>query len=153
MNRRSFLLAAAALPFELPEGEHLRLQGRVLGWTVLRDRLPRPDAPETGMLLVRPQRPVPPARRAGHLAATLRAFRPFHFEALPPEEAVRIAGLPGTAIEAPAMGIGSRQRVMVHAVCLYGPARSFLLIGSAPAAEWEALRPELLRVIDGFRPG
>jgi hypothetical protein len=152
MHRRHLLLAAA-LPFQVTEGEHLHLSGRVLGWTILRDRAPSREAPETGMVLIRVQRPVPPARRPGHLAAMLRAFRPFHFGALPAEERVQLAGLPGAAIETEAMGIGSRQAVMVRAVCLYGQERSFLLIASAPVAEWAALRPDMLRVMEGFRPG
>lgn len=152
MNRRHLLLAAA-LPFQVPEGEHLRLTGRVLGWTILRDRAPSREAPETGMVLIRAQRPVPPASRPGHLAATLRAFRPFHFAALPAEERVELADLPGAAIETRAMGIGSRQAVTVRAVCLYGRERSYLLIASAPEADWAALRPEVLRVMEGFRPG
>ena len=152
MNRRHLLLAAA-LPFQVPEGEYLRLTGRVLGWTILRDRAPSREAPETGMVLIRAQRPVPPASRPGHLAATLRAFRPFHFAALPAEERVELAGLPGAAIETRAMGIGSRQAVTVRAVGLYGRERSYLLIASAPEADWAALRQEVLRVMEGFRPG
>ena len=152
MNRRHLLLAAA-LPFQVTEGEHLRLTGRVHGWTILRDRAPSRKAPETGMVLIRVQRPVPPASRPGHLAAMLRAFRPFHFAGLPAEESVELANLPGTAIETRAMGIGSRQALTVRAVCLYGRERSYLLIASAPEADWAALRPEALRVMEGFRPG
>ncbi len=153
MIRRDLLLLAAGLPFQVTEGEHLRMTGQALGWTILRDRAPRPDAPETGMVLIRVQRPVPPASRSGHLAAMLQAFRPFHFPNLPAEEGVRLGGLPGTAIETRGMGIGSRQTVMVRAVCLYGRDRSFLLIASAPETEWPALRPDVLRVMEGFRPG
>jgi hypothetical protein len=153
MNRRDLLLAAAALPFQVTEGEHLHLTGRVLGWTILRDRAPSREAPETGMVLIRVQRPVPPASRPGHLAATLRAFRPFHVAGLPAEERIDLAGLPGAAIETHAMGIGSRQALMVRAVCLYGRERSYLLIASAPEAEWASLRPDVLRVMEGFRPG
>ncbi|WP_043358524.1 hypothetical protein [Belnapia sp. F-4-1] len=151
--KRRHLLLAAALPFQVTEGEHLHLTGRALGWTILRDRAPSRAAPETGMVLIRVQRPVPPASQPGHLAATLGAFRPFHFAALPAEERVELAGLPGAAIEARAMGIGSRQAVTVRAVCLYGRERSYLLIASAPEAEWAALRPDVLRVMEGFRPG
>ncbi|MDN3566281.1 hypothetical protein ACFQY5_24930 [Paeniroseomonas aquatica] len=150
---RRKLLLGAALPFAFPEGDRLRLSNRALGWTVLRDREARPEAAETGMVLARVQRPVAPADRPGHLAASLRHFRPFRFGSLPAEAVVQLAGLPGRAIEAPAMGIGSRVPVMVHAVCLFAPRRSYLIIGSAPGVEWEALRPELLRVIEGFRPG
>ena len=153
MHRRHILLAAAGLPFQVTEGEHLHLASRVLGWTILRDRAPSRDAPETGMVLIRVQRPVPPASRPGHLAATLGAFRPFRFAALPAEERVELAGLPGAAIETRGMGIGSRQVVMVRAVCLYGRERSYLLIASAPEADWAALRPDVLRVMEGFRPG
>ena len=67
MIRRDLLLLAAGLPFQVTEGEHLRMTGQALGWTILRDRAPRPDAPETGMVLIRVQRPVPPASRPGHL--------------------------------------------------------------------------------------
>ena len=140
------------MPFQVTEGEHLRIAGRVLGWTILRDRAPTREAPETGMVLIRVQRPVPPASRPGHLAVTLRAFRPFHFASLPAEERVELAGLPGTAIETRAMGIGSRQVVTFRAVCLYGRERSYLLIASAPEAEWAPLRPDVLRVMEGFRP-
>lgn len=150
---RRKLLLGAALPFGLPEGERLRITNRAFGWTVLRDREAAAGARETGMVLVRVRRPVAPADRPGHLAASLRHFRPFHFGPLPAEEPVRVAGLPGQAIEAPAMGIGSRIPVMVRAVCLFGRDRSFLIIGSAPVAEWAAIRPEVLRLIEGFRPG
>jgi hypothetical protein len=153
MNRRDLLLAAAALPFQVTEGEHLHRTGQALGWTILRDRAPSREAPETGMVLIRAQRPVPPARRPGHLAAVLRAFRPFHFATLPAEEPVDLAGLPGAAIETGAMGVGSRQALTIRAVCLYGRERSYLLIASAPRAEWPALRPEVLRVMQAFRPG
>jgi hypothetical protein len=152
LTRRKLLLGAA-LPFGLPEGERLRITNRAFGWTVLRDREAVAGAQETGMVLVRVRRPVAPADRPGHLAASLRHFRPFHFGPLPAEEPVRVAGLPGRAIEAPAMGIGSRIPVMVRAVCLFGRDRSFLIIGSAPVAEWAAIRPEVLRLIEGFRPG
>ena len=153
MNRRDFLLAATALPYEITEGERLRVTNRVLGWTILRDREAKPGAMETGKVMVRVQRPVPPADRPGHLAASLRSFRPFHFTGLPAEEAVQVAGLPGVAIETRAMGIGSHRPVMVRAVCLYGHDRSFLIIGSAPEEEWAAIRPDVLRVIERFRPG
>lgn len=152
MNRRHLLLAAA-LPFQVTEGEHLHLAGRGLGWTILRDRAPSRAAPETGMVLIRAQRPVPPASRPGHLAATLHAFRPFRFAGIPAEESIHLAGLPGAAIEARATGIGSRQALTVRAVCLYGRERSYLLIASAPEAEWAALRPEVLRLMEAFRPG
>lgn len=151
-TRRRVLLAAA-VPFGLPEGDRLRITNQAFGWTVLRDRQAPPGARETGMVLVRVRRPVAPADRPGHLAASLRHFRPFHFGPLPAEEPILVAGLPGRAIEAPAMGIGSRARVMVRAVCLFGPDRSFLIIGSAPVADWAAIRPEVLRLIEGFRPG
>ena len=105
------------------------------------------------MVLVRAQRPVAPADRPGHLAASLRHFRPFHFNPMPAEEVIEAAGLPGRAIESQAIAIGSRIPVMVRAVCLFGRGRSYLIIGSAPLADWAAIRPEVLRVIEGFRPG
>lgn len=151
-TRREILLAAAA-PFTLPEGERLRVTNRALGWTVMRDGKATPGARDTGMVLARAQRPVAAADRPGHLAASLRHFRPFHFGPLPVEEAIEAAGLPGRAIEAPATGIGSRVPLMVRAVCLFGQHRSFLIIGSAPRTDWAAIRPEVLRVIEGFRPG
>lgn len=150
---RRKLLLGAALPFGLPEVERLRISNQAFGWTVLRDREAAPGARETGMVLLRVRRPVAPAGRPGHLAASLRHFRPFHFGPLPAEEGIEVAGLPGRAIEARATATGSRVPVMVRAVCLFGRDRSFLIIGSAPVAEWAAIRPEVLRLIAGFRPG
>lgn len=155
------LLAAAALPpaaaaqaaFRLPESERMRVVTRALGWTVLRDVTAPRGAVETGMVLIRAQRPVPPAARPGHLARTLGHLRPFHFTELPAAESRRLAGLPGDEVQARALGQPSGVPVMVRALCLYGPERSWLLIASAPLAEWPGLEPELTRLLDGFRPG
>ena len=43
--------------------------------------------------------------------------------------------------------------VVVHAACLYGPERSWLLVASAPVADWPGLEAEVARLMDGFRPG
>lgn len=145
--------AAAQAPFRVPEGEHMRVVTRALGWTVLRDIAAPRGAAETGMVLIRAQRPVPPAARPGHLARTLRGLRPFRFAGLPSEEHLRLAGLPGEVLQARAIGQPSGVPVVVRAVCLYAPDRSWLLIASAPAADWAALEPELTAVLEGFRPG
>ena len=66
---------------------------------------------------------------------------------------LHLAGLPGDVIEARAIGQPSGVPVVLRAVCLYAPDRSWLLIASAPAAEWAAIRPDVLRVLERFRPG
>lgn len=145
--------AAAQAPFRVTEGEHMRVVTRALGWTVLRDVGAPRGAAETGMVLIRAQRPVPPAARPGHLARTLRSLRPFQVTDLPVEDQLRLAGLPGDVIQARAIGQPSGVPVVLRAVCLYGPERSWLLIASAPAADWADLEPALAAVLDGFRPG
>lgn len=145
--------ATAQAPFRLPDGDRLRIVTRGLGWTVLRDVTAARDAAETGMMLIRAQRPVPPAARPGHLAGTLRNLRPFQFQALPPAQPLHLAGLPGDVIEARGIGQPSGVPVVVRAVCLYAPERSWLLIASAPIGQWPALEPEIARLLDGFRPG
>lgn len=145
--------AAAQAPFQVTEGAHMRIVTRALGWTVLRDIQAPRGAAETGMVLIRAQRPVPPAARPGHLARTLRGLRTIHVGALPAEAHLRLAGLPGDVIEARAIGQPSGVPVVLRAVCLYGPDRSWLLIASAPVADWPGLEAELAAVLDGFRPG
>jgi hypothetical protein len=120
---------------------------------VLRDGAAPPGAVETGMVLIRAQRPVPPAARPGHLARTLRSLRPFRVTDLPAEDHLRLAGLPGDVIQARAIGQPSGVPVVLRAICLYAPDRSWLLVASAPAGEWPALEAELVAVLDGFRPG
>lgn len=145
--------AAAQAPFRVTEGEHMRVVTRARGWTVLRDVAAPRGAAETGMVLIRAQRPVPPASRPGHLARTLRGLRTIHVTDLPVEDHLRLAGLPGDVIKARAVGQPSGVPVVLRAVCLYGPDRSWLLVASAPVADWPALEPELAAVLDGFRPG
>jgi hypothetical protein len=145
--------AAAEAPFRMAESDRMRVVAHALGWTVLRDVTAPRGAAETGMVLIRAQRPVPPAARPGHLARTLRSFRPFRFGDLPDEAAVRLAGLPGSMIETRGFGAPSGQALVVRAVCLYAPQRSWLLIASAPAAAWPGLQDEMTRLFDGFRPG
>lgn len=145
--------AAAQAPFRIGEGEHMRLSARGLGWTVLRDAGAPRGAAETGMVLIRAQRPVPPAARPGHLARLLRSLRPFHFAGLPAEQQAELAGLPGAVLEARGTGEPSGQPVVVRALCLYGPARSWLLVASAPVAQWPGLETEMARVLESFRPG
>jgi hypothetical protein len=145
--------AAAQAPFQVTEGEHMRVVTRALGWTVLRDVSAPRGAAETGMVLIRAQRPVPPAARPGHLARMLRSLRPFHVTDLPVEDHLRLAGLPGDVIQARAIGQPSGVPVVLRAVCLYAADRSWLLVASAPAADWPVLEPELAAVLDGFRPG
>jgi hypothetical protein len=145
--------AAAQAPFRMPEGERMRVATQGLGWTVLRDLAAPRGAAETGMVLIRAQRPVPPAARPGHLARTLRHLRPFHFDALPAATRTEMAGLPADRLEARGTGQPSGVPVVVRATCLYGPARSWLLIASAPVPDWPGLELELTRLLDGFRPG
>ena len=145
--------AAAQAPFRVTEGDRMHVVTRALGWTVLRDVTAPRGTAETGMVLIRAQRPVPPAARPGHLARTLRSLRPFQITDLPVEEHLHMAGLPGDLIQAHAIGQPSGVPVVLRAVCLYTPDRSWLLIASAPAADWAALEPALAAVLDGFRPG
>jgi hypothetical protein len=145
--------ATAAQPaFRLPEGDRMHVVGHSRGWTVLRDTT-APPGPATGMMLIRVQRPVAPASRPGHLARLLRSFRPFHLGDLPAEAKVRVGGLPGTAIETTGFAAPGGEPLVVHAVALYAPNRSWLLIASAPSADWPGLEAEMARLLAGFRPG
>jgi hypothetical protein len=159
MLRRTLLLAAL-LPLPLhaqrpvvPEGEHLRIVARQWGWTVLRDVTAPADAAETALILIRPQRPVPPEARAGHLGAMLRNLRPFRFGTLPAETEERINGLPATVIETMATGARSGQPLHLRAECRFAAGRSWLLVAAAPPAVWDALGPEMLAILQGFHPG
>ncbi|MDO9707300.1 hypothetical protein [Paracraurococcus lichenis] len=145
--------ARAQAPFTLPEADRMRLVTHGLGWTVLRDATAPHGAAEMGMLLVRAQRPVPAAARPGHLARTLQNLRTLHVGPLPAEEHADLAGLPADLLQARATGVPSGVPVVVRAACLYGPARSWLLVASAPVAEWPGLEAEMARLIAGFRPG
>ena len=145
--------AAAQAPFQVPDSGQMRVVTRALGWTVLRDTAAPRGAAETGMVLIRAQRTVPPAARPGHLAWMLGGLRPFRFGELPVADHLRLAGLPGDVLEARATGRPSGVPVVVRAICLYARDRSWLLIASAPAADWAALEPALAAVLEGFRPG
>lgn len=145
--------AAAQAPFQVPDTGRIRVVTRALGWTVLRDVAAPHGAAEVGMVLIRAQRPVPPAARPGHLARTLRSLRPFQITGLPAEDHLRLAGLPGDVLQAHAIGQPSGVPVVLRAVCLYAPERSWLLIASAPEADWAALESALAAVLEGFRPG
>ncbi|GGC35304.1 hypothetical protein GCM10011504_12070 [Siccirubricoccus deserti] len=159
MLRRTLLLAALlpvpvrAQRLVVPEGEHLRIVARQWGWTVLRDVTAPADAAETALVLIRPQRPVPPEARAGHLAATLRNLRPFRFGPLPAETEVRIGGLPATVIETTATGARSGQILRLRAESRFAPERSWLLVAAAPPAAWDALGPEMLAILQDFHSG
>jgi hypothetical protein len=158
--RRRALLLTALLPMPVhaqrpavPEGEHLRIVARQWGWIVLRDVTAPADAAETALVLIRPQRPVPPEARAGHLGATLRNLRPFRFGTLPTETEERIDGLPATVIETTATGARSGQPLRLRAECRFAPGRSWLLVAAAPPAIWDALGPEMLSILHGFHSG
>jgi len=150
LSRRGLLLAG--LPFGLTEGDRLRFVVQQNGWTVLRDRLAPPAARETGIILLRALRPVPPDSRPGQLTAALRAFRPFRFGVLPGEEKVVVGGIPGVVIEASAQGAPSGEDLVVRAMRLDAPARSLLVIGAAPSGDWPALRTEIVAVMESVRP-
>lgn len=163
LPRRGLLLAA--LPFGFDPGERFEETGRALGWVVLRDRLAAPGvAPKGGtregaadalgeaIMLLRAERPVPPAERPGRLAASLRHFRPFHFGALPAEQATAVGGYPAAVIEAPATGAPGGRPLMVRAMRVDAPGRSLFVIGAVPAREWAALRPAVLAVMASVRP-
>src|SRR6188472_410927 len=74
--------------WRIDPGDRLRPAGVVNGWTLLRDARAPAGAEDYGLLLLRVQRPVPPAEQAGHLGATLRHLRPFRFGALPEPERI-----------------------------------------------------------------
>ena len=168
-RRRTLLLVLPSLPvlahaargaeeelFHVAETDRLRLVARQYGWTVLRDHDAPADAAETGMVLIRVQRPVPPAERPGHLAATLRANRAFHFAAgaLPAAETPHHpSGLPAAMLTARGLRSETQVEVVVRALILYGPARSLLAIASAPVAQWDALAPEFDTVLGSLRLG
>jgi hypothetical protein len=139
--------------WRLDPGDRLRPAGVVNGWTVLRDAQAPAGAEEYGLLLLRVQRPVPPAQRPGHLEATLRHLRPFRLTGLPRAEAVRhAAGLPAAVLETRALGAGTGTPLVLRAEAIYGPDRSYLLIASAPEAEWPGLEEAMLAAAASFRP-
>jgi len=158
MLRRALLLAALlplparAQRFAVPEGPHLRLVARQWGWTVLRDVTAPADAPETALILLRPQRPVPPAARPGHLAALLRHLRPFRFGALPAEIHLELGGLPATAIETEAISAHTGQPLHLRAECRFAPGHSLLAVAAAPPERWAALETEILDILHEFHP-
>lgn len=159
MLRRALLLAAllprptrAALRFVVPEGPHLRLVARQWGWTVLRDVTAPADAPETAVILLRPQRPVPPAARPGHLAALLRHLRPFRFGALPAETRLELGGLPVSVVETAATSARTGRPLHLRAECRFAPGRSWLAVAAAPPERWAALETEILGILHEFHP-
>jgi hypothetical protein len=95
-----------------------------------------PAGAEDYGLLLRVQPPVPPAERAGYLGATLRHLRPFRFGALPQPERTSHAGLPAVVLETPGFSAGTGAALMLRAMAVYAPERSFLLIASFPADGW-----------------
>ncbi len=145
--------ASPAAPFRVEETARLRVAARQLGWTVLRDREAPAEAAETGMVLIRAQRPVPPAARPGHLAALLRNIRAFRFEGPLAEEPWprHPSGLPAATLTARGTSAQTRGPVVVRAVVLYGPARSVLAAAAAPAGEWDALGPEFGALLGSLR--
>ena len=145
--------AAAQPAFHMPDGDRMRVTAHARGWTVLRDTATARGTPDSGMILIRVQRPVAVASRSGHLARVLRSFRPFRFPALPAEGSVQVGDLPGAAIETAAFAAPSGRPLTVHAVALYAPDRSWLLIAAAPTADWPGLEAEMTRLLAGFRPG
>jgi hypothetical protein len=140
-------------PFRVEETARLRVAARQLGWTVLRDREAPAEAAETGMVLIRAQRPVPPPLRPGHLAALLRNIRVFRFEGALMEEPWprHASGLPAATITARATSAQTLQPVVVRAVVLYAPTRSVLAVAAAPVGDWDALAPEFEAVLGGLR--
>ena len=131
----------------------MRVVTRALGWTVLRDIGAPRGAAETGMVLIRAQRPVPPAARPGHLARTLRSLRPFQVGDLPAEDHLRSGRAAGRRDPGP------RHRAAERRAC--GAARGLPLRARAELAAGR-LRPRsrlagagggVAAVLDGFRPG
>jgi hypothetical protein len=82
----------------------------------------------------------------------LGGLRTFRLDALPAETPITLAGLPGRMIETPARAAPSGTPLTLRAICLFAPARSFLLVAAAPRADWAALLPELNQVLEGFQP-
>jgi hypothetical protein len=158
MLRRALLLAALlprparAQRFAVPEGPHLRLVARQWGWTVLRDVTAPADAPETALILLRPQRPVPPAARSGHLLALLRHLRPFRFGVLPAETSLQLGGLPATVVETEAISARTGQLLHLRAECRFAPDRSWLAVAAAPPERWAVLEAEILSLLHEFHP-
>jgi hypothetical protein len=138
--------------WRIDSGDRLRPAGVVNGWTLLRDARAPAGAEDYGLLLLRVQRPVPPAARAGHLGATLRHLRPFRFGALPQPERTSHAGLPAAVLETPGFNAGTGAALMLRAMAVYAPERSFLLIAVAPSAEWPVLREALMQALASFHP-
>ena len=145
--------AAAQAPFRVTEGERMRVVTRALGWTVLRDVAAPPGAVETGMVLIRAQRPVPPAARPGHLARTLRSLRPFRVTDLPAEDHLRLAGLPGDVIQARAIGQPSGCRWCCAPSASTPPTAAGCWSPPLPRANGRRWRRNVAAVLDGFRPG
>lgn len=138
--------------WRLEAGPRLRPAGEVNGWTLLRDAEAPPRAEDYGLVMVRVQRAVAPEAGPRHLAATLRSLRPFRFDALPTPVATRQAGLPATVLEGPARRAQTGAALMLRAVLVHAPDRSFLIVASAPDDAWSGLREAVAAAVSSFRP-
>ncbi len=137
--------------WRLEAGPRFRPAGGVNGWTLLRDAEAPSEAEDYGLVMVRVQRAVAPEAGPRHLVGTLRSLRPFRFGVLPAPEVLRQAGLPVTLLEAPARRALTGAPLMLRAVLVHAPDRSFLLIASAPEAAWPGLREAVVAALGSFR--
>jgi hypothetical protein len=138
--------------WRIDPGDRLRPAGVVNGWTLLRDARAPVGAEDYGLLLLRVQRPVPPAERAGHLGAMLRYFRPFRFGALPEAERTSHADLPAEVLEVPGFSAQTGMRLTIRAEAIYAADRTFLLIAAAPEVGWREFRDTVLDAVGSFQP-
>lgn len=137
--------------WRLEAGPRLRPAGVVNGWALLRDAEAPPQAEDYGLVMVRVQRAVAPEAGPRHLLATLRSLRPFRFAALPTPVATRQAGLPATVLEGPARRAQTGAPLMLRAVLVHAPDRSFLLVASAPESAWFGMREVVVTAMESFR--
>lgn len=138
--------------WRLEVGPRLRPAGEVNGWTLLRDAEAPSQAEDYGLVMVRVQRAVAPEAGPRHLAATLRSLRPFRFGVLPEAVAARQAGLPATVLEGSARRAQTGAALVLRAVLIHAPDRSFLLVASAPKDAWSGLQEAVLAAMASFRP-
>lgn len=138
--------------WRLETGSRLRPAGVVNGWILLRDAEAPAAAEDYGLMMLRAQRPVPQAERPGRLQAMLRTLRPFRFGALPATAALRVAGLPGEALEVSARRALTGVPLVVRAMLVHAPGRSILMVASAPEGEWAGLRDAMVEMMGSFRP-